>query len=420
MKIGLLLTVAMFSFLILGSVGFADELNYYVARPLNATGYAQPNTLFSYELNYTSDSGCASVLYSETVTTTTDRYGNANLTVNTTDLTTPPEYLCIYRNTSLEDVVDLSTKGLFETIYTTVLDIFGDLSLQSGNRLYFDSGANRSFLYNSSLGVAYMRDPTTVGFLISEPGTALASLHPRSFMIGGNQTPAGILTDNMNNCTMQGYEHIDCATGTTGADLGVWNELEVKDNVYIGNGANYTQISATGEITLYGTARVRRKVQMRSASVSGGGATPPDELIINGVATIQGFDRNTEEETFGVVVLPDDYVDGSDIYVYTTWSPADATAGNVVWGIEYNYATPESGDTLNAATTIMKVTDVAPGTADEVITASVLTVNGTGIVEGDLVNIRFFRDATNTTDTYNADAQVSFVDVTYLSDAMGS
>ncbi len=64
----------------------------------------------------------------------------------------------------------------------------------------------------------------------------LATYNPRSFMIGGVLGQS--FATGLVNCTSQGYNHIDCDTVGTGADLGIQDDLEIQGRLFLGNGSN--------------------------------------------------------------------------------------------------------------------------------------------------------------------------------------
>lgn len=84
-------------------------------------------------------------------------------------------------------------------------------------------------------------------FVIPKASPDFATWNSRSMMIGGDLRPQSInggkdVNETRISCSKQGFTKIDCDTDLTGADLGVQDDLEVKDTIYA------KEINATGNI----------------------------------------------------------------------------------------------------------------------------------------------------------------------------
>lgn len=186
-----------------------------------------------------------------------------------------------------------------------------------------------------------------------------------------------------------------------------------------GSGANLVTMDDNG-ILLSGTARVSKTLVLTLGLLSGGGINPPDEVLLSGYTKVLAFDDNIEEEVFGNFLMPDDYENGSDLQTSLLWSPSDNAAGNIVWVTVFDLIRPNSGGTIGGTPITLPTTVPTPSNNQELISTPGTTVPGTGFEKGDLINFRFFRDATNVADTYVADAFVSVLLVNYTSNAMGA
>ena len=69
--------------------------------PLNVSSDLTPNSTYIYEFNFTTDSGCANVLLTNTSTIQMDKYGVGFVDIDTSTLSSRPSYLCEVRNGSL-------------------------------------------------------------------------------------------------------------------------------------------------------------------------------------------------------------------------------------------------------------------------------------------------------------------------------
>ncbi len=118
-------------FTILVGIIYADSLPIVLRPKIN--GNIQPNTAFNYTFNFSSDTICTNVLYTNTTSLTTDNYGIAFVELDITTLAESPQYLCEYRNGILRRThaigVVLSSRGLFYgNLSAVLLNITGNIT----------------------------------------------------------------------------------------------------------------------------------------------------------------------------------------------------------------------------------------------------------------------------------------------------
>jgi len=207
------------------------------------------------------------------------------------------------------------------------------------------------------------------------------------------------------------------------------------DNVtMIGDGGSehYTEIKASGEINLHGTARVFKNVELTPANVGKPSTNPPDEGEYQGFQ-FHRFDRGTEEQVYYLWHVPDDFATGNasvkgHFGFFVENPPSGGGDEAVVLGFEYKKISP--GDTF----------DFSAGTSEGTLTTTITdgeaaykwheTAEGmcttTGWAAEDIILFRFYRDATNVNDTYDNEASSADNDVwvgiyhlQYLSDKLG-
>jgi hypothetical protein len=130
-----------------------------------------------------------------------------------------------------------------------------------------------------------------------------------------------------------------------------------------------------------------------------------------------GFSHTSEEEVFFTVQLPHRYKPGTNLRPHVHWGPTTTGTGNVVWGLEYCISI---NDVASTNTTIITVTDAAPGALLTQQIASFPEIVGTSMVESSLLNCRFFRKAADAADTYAADAVAMSFDVHFEVEKLGT
>lgn len=134
------------------------------------------------------------------------------------------------------------------------------------------------------------------------------------------------------------------------------------------------------------------------------------------------FDKNTEEEMFFEVELPNSYKEGTDIEAHVHWTPNANGAGQVSWGLEYTWQ--NIAGTFGNTTIIYGDTPLTGGSlvADLHYLTPIADISGTGKTNSSMIVGRVFRDATGAggTDDYADDAGLLEVDFHYQMDAPGS
>jgi hypothetical protein len=90
----------------------------------------------------------------------------------------------------------------------------------------------------TDIGMMFVGSGDVPRFVIAEEGPDLATYSPRSMIIGP-ATTAGTVDEDILCST--NFSNIDCNTGTTGADLGVQDDIEFGGDIY-GSGAQLTDV----------------------------------------------------------------------------------------------------------------------------------------------------------------------------------
>lgn len=145
-------------------------------------------------------------------------------------------------------------------------------------------------------------------------------------------------------------------------------------------------------------------------NTTNGPATGTTETSTNKVMlSTLDFDQSTLERAQITIPMPKSWNEGT-ITARFRWT-APSGSGSVVWGC--SAVALSDDDPIDAAFgTGQTVTDALTATGDLMTTAetSAITIGGTP-QEGDLVCFRFYRDAANGSDTFNADAKLIAADL---------
>ncbi len=146
----------------------------------------------------------------------------------------------------------------------------------------------------------------------------------------------------------------------------------------------------------------------------------PNQAVVFASGGIQGllFDGSTQvNEVFGSGEILHSYEQGSDLYPHVHWMPTTTDEGNVTWFLEYNvvnvngvYSTPVT----------VNVSQSVNGTAWIHRVADFPAIDGSGLVIGSQIVFRLYRNATDVTDTYTANAALLSFGIHYKLDSVGS
>jgi hypothetical protein len=144
----------------------------------------------------------------------------------------------------------------------------------------------------------------------------------------------------------------------------------------------------------------------------------------SGSLRVLRFEQNHHDEIYFEIQMPHAWKEGSNIYPHVHWAPVSATAGNVVWQLDYTWANPAG--TFGAPATMTSDATAAGGTA-WVHKISVLKdgsgnayIAGAGKTISSMLVCRLHRDAGAGADTLAADAAFLEFDIHYEVDGFGS
>lgn len=190
-----------------------------------------------------------------------------------------------------------------------------------------------------------------------------------------------------------------------------------------GDDSNNMTTAVDGFVALTGTARASIDLKFNLTRLKKGGVNDPAETVV-GITYLLGFDAAADEEVFVTSEIPHNYSDGTDIMAHFHWAPSNGNAGDVTWGIEYHITRPENNEVLTEAMTTVIVVDATQSLQDEHLESDGVALSGTGVVAGDVLHIRLFRDANasegGASDTYAADANLIAFDLQIMIDGFGA
>ncbi len=176
---------------------------------------------------------------------------------------------------------------------------------------------------------------------------------------------------------------------------------------------NYTEIKADGEINLYGTARVKKHIDIGAVDWHRG-ASAPTEVDIGVFHTLE-FGSAGTDEIHACIVCPHDFAAGTsiDVTIYWTYTGAQDN-GTVRWELEYkNIAT---GEAVAGAGTVIASSDPGNHATGDLVQTQ-LTASITGAAVNDIIGLFLSRNSGS--DTLSTGANLIDVHFEYVSDRLG-
>lgn len=199
---------------------------------------------------------------------------------------------------------------------------------------------------------------------------------------------------------------------------------ELTPPVLIGGPDDYLQIDADGTLMLHGNATAWDDLRLAGSSARLGSTAPTLDLFgPSGSLRTLRFNAGQHDEIHFEIQMPHNWKQGSRIYPHVHWTPVSATAGNVVWQLDYTWA--NMNEAFGAPTTMVSDATAAGGTAwmhklTRVLESGNDYIDGAGKTLSSMLVCRLHRDAGAGSDTLNADVAFLEFDLHYEVDGFGS
>ena len=344
------------------------------------------------------------------------------------------------------------------------LDLNGNFSLISGNRILFNRGGSTPYtLYWDNPNTRFHFDHTleVAGSLLLEgeatiKGGSLTNdsltLYPSrvantpAFTFEG-ESYAGFMVDPNKNediwikdtayssTTFFSFKH--SATGnhsfTIGHDAGDTDiymngyiDTIITHRMYAGdNSSDYLFVDSDGTITLYGDARQIRELVHdaynlygNSATYNGVSCSAAGAGVINDYfysMTLNGGSGwgGGPEAFITTFKMPADYDEGTDVDIVIHYT-SDTTSGSAFVGVGVKPASTS----YNKNESFQTKTIPAPSTVYD-RTAYSYTFTGTSFSRGDELGVVVYRDPDNANDDMNGDAMITSIAMEYIADQIG-
>ena len=235
-----------------------------------------------------------------------------------------------------------------------------------------------------------------------------------STLIIDNQQRADVATE-LTNAILYGVMAAAPANQTLRINAEILGSVGAK----IGDGGttNYIQVAADGDITLEGTARVKKYITIPAGSFRLG-ASAPDRGTEGTFATLL-FASNVTQEAYHNVHVPADWATGTNMELAAYWTPTDGASGTVAWEFDWEAVKHESNETLGASSAHADIHDDTQELDNELLETQYGMISGTAVETDDTIGIKFYRDHDDAGDDYGADAALIHVEIEYIANRLG-
>jgi len=194
--------------------------------------------------------------------------------------------------------------------------------------------------------------------------------------------------------------------------------IDKDGNHYFGDGGttNYLQIAADGELSLHGTAKVRKNIEIAIGSIKPP-ATHPASWVDLGIAGAWEFSDGTTETVILEMPLPLDIDRTEDVVVDIGWA-SPSTSANCVWETSYLLRSEDEAIDAAADDTLQEIAG-SSSTAEGLVKTS-FTIPAADISDTDLLLIlKLERIGGNANDTLEDVAHLTAMNFNYVSNKLG-
>jgi hypothetical protein len=189
----------------------------------------------------------------------------------------------------------------------------------------------------------------------------------------------------------------------------------------IGDATNYMSVAADGEITLAGTARVKKMIDMAGGTLEFGSTAPA--AVSFGIYLAWSYDIGDDSAL--VFELPHDWASGTDLEVYVDWviNRDYATEnGEVQWNVTWNAVPHDASEVITGAGTTLDPGDQnIPANANTLTRTTMGTIAGASLSAEDEIALYITRVAIDDgNDPGGAvDPAITHILVEYTADKLG-
>jgi len=214
------------------------------------------------------------------------------------------------------------------------------------------------------------------------------------------------------------------SSGRIGINEAVPNStLDVNGTTRLGDSdTNYAAFAADGELTLAGTARVKKTIDLAGATFEIG-ATAPAAVV---VGTYLAWEYDIGDDSVLTFELPHDWATGTDLTIKVDWgvNRAEATENaDVQWNVAWSACPHDASESLAAPTHsgALDPGDISiPTTANHLTRTTMGNISGASLSAEDEIGLQISRVAVAGNDPgAGVDPYITHLYIEYIADKLG-
>jgi len=209
---------------------------------------------------------------------------------------------------------------------------------------------------------------------------------------------------------------VEPPTDATDDQRRAWDDLN-RQLAEVTDALTSVRIDTGDTLEFLGDGTVDHDLRVPLSAIRVGGSAAPELGTFLGNTLAYLFDDSSGEFVYFAAQLPHDYKEGSDMEPHVHWAPTDATTGTVTWAFEYTWA--NNWDVFPAPSTIY-TRQTTKEKSHMMHKAEFADIDGSGKKISSMLVCRLYRYASDTLDTYAADAALLEFDFHYTADTIGS
>lgn len=203
------------------------------------------------------------------------------------------------------------------------------------------------------------------------------------------------------------------------ADVSI--DLNGVTNIGDGGTTNYASFASDGELTLHGTARVKKEFEIVAASLSPGasGATEVN------VGNYHAWQFGIGDDVITSFEIPHDWDSSTNLEVIIYWAINEAyvtNSGEVQWRVQWSACPVGETEAINSPThtgTIDYGDQDIPATAYYLTETSAGVISSASLTAGDLIGLTIDRVALDDGSNPSAEPLILHIEIHYTSDKLG-
>ncbi len=312
-----------------------------------------------------------------------------------------------------------------------ILDGFGAIDVNFANGTTYKVEADGDAFFKEGTFTGELKATTALDTTITIENTEAAQSDNEPIgQLNWDAGEAGIITiaqiqvlgDQVWTAGQSGSRMVFSTTKSGTLTLTEAMRIDLHQNIIMGKdggATNYANFADDGELTLYGTARVEKAIDMAGATFEKGGTAPTAIVVGNYLA----WEYTKNDDSVITFELPHDWASGTDLTIKVDWAVDDDFAdvsGEVQWNVSWTATPHDASETLTHASTTLDPGDInIPANANTLTRTTMGTIAGASLAVEDEIGLKIERVALDGGNDPQKDPYITHIYVSYIADKLG-